>query len=238
MNITRTMTIAPLAALLLAGCSGARYVDVAPGVTSTAPGQLRPLTVLASADGLDDVPLLDLPPLPKWPRTLRSGGAAYAMLDLAPYVGQLGVLSQYERADAGVGVGVTAGYRTPLAGAKTLGFEFIFETSNHYNAAAGVDATATRLLGAARLNMKMDTKLTPFALVGGGLYQLQYAQLDPRFDLSGLGLLFGGGVDFTPNPKFTLRAELGAHVWAAAEESGDGGVAGTIAINLGAGVSF
>jgi opacity protein-like surface antigen len=194
--------------------------------------------VLASADGIDDAPVLALPPLEKWPRTMWQGGAVYAAVQLAPYVGQFGVIAERDRADTGNGVGIVAGYRSPLTGSASLGFEIIVEQSSHRNDAAATDATATRALAGVRFSTKMDEKLNPFVMAGGGIYSLAFDGLDTKYHLSGLGFAIGGGVEYAPNPTFTLRAEIDAHVWAAAEESGHGGVAETLTFGLGAGVSF
>jgi hypothetical protein len=93
-------------------------------------------------------------------------------------------------------------------------------------------------LGAARLNLAMNRKLNPFVVAGGGSYMLDFAEINPRFDLTGPGFMLGGGVDYVPQPAFSVRAELCVHVWEAYEESGDGGVAETLALALGAALSF
>ena len=212
-----------------------------PAATNSAfhPDTARVSMALPAADYKDDAPVLRLPPLERWPRTMWLGGAAYALVQLNPYVAQLGVLSDYERADSGLGFGVVAGYRFPMANAKALGLELAFERSGHTNEDAAVDATATRFVAAARLNLKMDEKFTPFAVAGAGIYKLEFDGMDPKFNLSGLGVMIGGGVDYSPRPSFSLRAELGIHIWAAEEEgSGHGGTAETLAIGLGASVSF
>jgi opacity protein-like surface antigen len=194
---------------------------------------------LPAADYEEDAPVLRLPPLERWPRTMWLGGAAYALVQLNPYVAQLGVLSEYERADSGLGFGVVAGYRVPMSNAKALGFELAYERSGHTNEDAAVDATATRLVVAARLNLKMDEKFTPFAVAGAGIYKLEFDGMDPKFNLSGPGVMIGGGVDYSPKSNFSFRAELGMHIWAAEEEgTGHGGTAETLAIGLGASVSF
>jgi opacity protein-like surface antigen len=245
---------AVVAVLLLSGCSGTALVEPEsprrlctmerrqrPADTGPAfrPDTARVSMALAAADRDEDAPVLQLPPLERWPRTMWLGGAAYALVQLNPYVAQLGVLSQYERADSGLGFGVLAGYRLPMSNAKALGFELAYERSGHTNEDAGVDATATRLVAAARLNMRMDEKLTPFAVAGAGIYKLEFDGIDPRYNLSGLGLMIGGGVDYSPKSSFSLRAELGIHIWAAEEEgTAHGGTAETLAIGLGASVSF
>jgi hypothetical protein len=86
--------------------------------------------------------------------------------------------------------------------------------------------------------MRMDEKTTPFVVAGGGIYQLQFANLDPMYHLSGLGMLVGGGVDFTPQPTISIRAEVGLHIWSAEEESGGGGVAQTVNVGIGVGANF
>ena len=203
------------------------------------PDTARISMALPAADHEEDEPVLRLPPLERWPRTMWLGGAAYALVQLNPYVAQLGVLSDYERADSGLGFGVVAGYRLPMSNAKALGFEFVYERSGHTNEDAAVDATATRLVAATRLSLKMDEKFTPFAVAGAGIYKLEFDGMDPNFNLSGLGVMIGGGVDYSPKSSFSLRAELGMHIWAAEEEgSGHGGTAETFAIGLGASMSF
>ncbi len=80
-------------------------------------------------------------------------GPVYALVELSPYVGQLGVLSDYRRADAGTGFGVVVGYRKPMRNARALGFEVAYGRSGHRNESARTDAVATRLVAAARLSM-------------------------------------------------------------------------------------
>ena len=180
-----------------------------------------------------------LPPLKSWPRYLRSEGPLYALFQLSPLVAQLGIVKDAKRADSGTGIGLVFGYRKPLGGANSLGFEFIYETSQHHNESSDVPATATRLLGGVRWSFRMDERLVPFALAGGGLYELTFDGLDPKFGLSGLGFMIGGGVDFSPSARFALRAELALHIWDAAEKgSGAGGMAETLTLGLGAAVSF
>ncbi len=241
---------AMLAAVLVSGCSRlaatglvcgpagrgppGRATDVLP------PGGLSVSSALAGASEVE-AKFVDLPPVSGWPRPLRAKGPVYALVEFHPYVGQLGVLSETRRADAGTGFGIVAGYRLPMANAKTLGFELNYEWSDHTNEAAGggVDATAKRVVAAARLNMRMDEKLTPFAVAGAGIYKLEFDGMDPTYNLSGLGVMMGGGVDYSPSPSFSIRAELGLHIWAAGEEASDhGGTAETLTLGLGAAVSF
>ena len=248
--LKRTSPVRPavLTALLLSGCSGMALVEPEspraarrPTATASAflPDAARVSMALPAADHEEDAPVLRLPPLERWPRTMWLGGAAYALVQLNPSVAQLGVLSEYERADSGLGFGVVAGYRFPMSNAKALGFEVAYERSGHTNQDADVDAIATRFVAAARLNLKMDEKFTPFAAVGAGIYKLEFDGIDPKFNLSGRGVMIGGGVDYSPKPNFSLRAELGIHIWAAEEEgSGHGGTAETLSVGLGASVSF
>jgi hypothetical protein len=194
---------------------------------------------LAAGLGDEDLPVLELPALEKIPRTMWVGGALYAMVQFSPYVGQLGVLEKYKRADTGAGVGIVAGYRIPVKSTTALGIEFVMDQSAHTSEASDVGATATRILGEARLSMSMDRKLSPFALAGVGIYTLAFDEIDSRYDLSGPGLVIGGGIDFSPKKSFSLRAELDAHFWVAEEEaSGGGGLATTLSLVLGAGMNF
>ena len=231
-------TILLATAAMLNGCASSLAVDAAAGNRIAMPDPVAAMALLASADDLDDAPLVVLPPAPKWPRTLQPNGSNYVMVQFVPYVGQFGVLADYDRADTGQGMSISAGRRIPLAGGTALGIEIDYETSDHFSPSSGVDAAATRLAVAARLSMKMDTKVIPFALAGGGIYALDYEVLDPRYDLSGLGIVLGGGTDFVPTPALTLRVELVAHIWAAAEESGSGGTATTLCLGFGVGSSF
>jgi hypothetical protein len=182
--------------------------------------------------------VLRLPSLSGWPRFMRPAGPLYALVELQPYVGQFGAPADYKRADSGSGIGVVAGYRVPMGGAKALGIEILYERSGHTNEASDVDAGATRLGAGVRLNLRMDERVSAFALVGGGLYALEFDRLDPGFDLHGPGVFFGGGVDFTPGGRATLRAGAVLHVWDAAQKDGSGGAAETLGLNLGAAVSF
>jgi hypothetical protein len=222
----------------VSGCTGGETL------ARSAPTGARPAlhspAALLSGDLGEEAPLLEFPRLERWPRTMYLGGAMYAHVQLSPYVGQFGVLQEYELADAGAGFGVSAGMRFPAGSATALGVELLYERSAHTNAGADVAATATRLLGAARLGFNMDRKLSPFAVVGFGSYSLEFDRLDSQYDVAGPGLLMGGGVDYSPKPKFTIRAELGLHVWTATEQRSGGGTGGaqTLALGLGAAVSF
>lgn len=228
-----------LAAILVSGCSSLVATNLARERVGTFPPEAAGVPSALAAAGEVEIEIVYLPSLSSWPRSLRAKGPMYALYKFSPYVGQLGVLKDYKRADSGIGfLGVAVGYRKPLSGAKAMSFEFIFEQSAHTNESSDVDATATRLLGAVRLNMKMDEKLTPFVVAGGGRYSLEFDELNSKFNLSGLGIMLGGGVDFAPNTGFFVRAELAVHIWDAAEESGNGGRAITPTIGIGAAVSF
>ena len=207
------------------------------------PYELAALThSLASADGSGDEiePVIaDLPDLEKWPRYLRAEGPLYGLVQFSPYVGQFGTPADAKRADSGMGYGLTVGYRVPFSGASALGFEFIYESSGHRNEASDVDARATRIVAGARLSLKMDEKIVPFAVAGLGSYSLKFDGLDSEYDLSGLGVMIGGGINVSPSPRFSFRSELALHLWDAAEEgSGHGGMAETLALALGAAFSF
>lgn len=249
-----------LAAVLVSGCAGAlgprssqprRFQTLEqtetggspsaalPASAALPPGTAELPSALAAVTDVE-VEIVDLPVLSSWPRSLRAEGPTYALFQFSPYVGQFGVLKDYSRADSGVGIGFVGGYRKPLSGAKALAIEVSYGWSFHTNESSEVDATATRLIGAARLNMRMDQKLTPFAVAGGGIYKLEFDGLDEKFNLSGLGVMFGGGVDYAPKTSFSVRAELGLHIWDAAEESasGGGGSATTLMLGIGAALSF
>lgn len=227
-----------LAAILVSGCSSLVAANLAREPVGTFPPEAAEVpSALAAAPDVE-IEIVDLPSLSSWPRSLRAKGPVYALLHVSPYVGQLGVLADYKRADSGMGFGLVGGYRKPMSGAKAMSLEFIFERSGHTNESSDVDATATRILGAVRLNMKMDQKLTPFVVAGGGEYFLKFDELDSKFNLSGLGVMLGAGVDFAPKRGFFVRAELDVHIWDAAEESGNGGMAITPTIGIGAALSF
>lgn len=247
----RASLAAGVVAVLVSGCGGFVATDVVPGAredeplrrsgAAFAPRAAAFSAALAGADGDESVEIQDvyLPALSSWPRSLRAKGPVYALVQVNPFVGQFGVLADYERADTGFGFGIVGGYRKPMSGAKALALEGIFERSSHTNESSDVDATATRLIAAARLNMKMDEKLTPFVVAGGGRYKLEFDGLDSRFNLSGLGVMFGGGIDYAPKTNFSVRAEMNLHIWDAAEEgSGGGGMAETLTLGFGAAVSF
>ena len=224
------------AAFLLSSCSGLVARDLAGEHPPSAPASVGGGLLGAANEGAPQV--VKLPSLGRWPRYLRSQGPFYGLIGLSPYVGQLGILSEKERADSGRGYGAVLGYRVPLRGATCLGIEFMYERSQHWNVSSDVEAVATRSGLALRMSFRMDEKVHPFAMAGGGLYRLEFDQLDPRFDLSGPGVFFGGGVDFSAAARLAVRAEMCLHIWDAAEESGHGGTAGTFTVGLGAAVSF
>ncbi len=231
-----------LAAVLLTGCSS--FV-MEPGRSNrllTPRSSSEIAVALAGANGVGtsaiEIEIVDIPGLSSWPRSLRAAGPMYALFQLQPYVGQFGVIRDQKRADSGLGFGLVFGHRKPMSGAKSLGLEFIFERSGHTNESSAVDATATRLLGAARMNLNMDKELTPFIVAGGGMYSLKFDGLDPKFNLSGLGFMAGGGVDFSPKRNLAVRAELVLHIWDAAQEDGAGGMAETLTLGVGAALSF
>ena len=238
-----------VAALLLAGCVAAgagsgvppdrgEWLARVPGEVVASPRGLPEVTrSLAGATDIQPV-VVDLPPLENWPRYLRSSGPLYGLVQLSPYVGQFGVPADAGRADTGMGYGVVFGYRVPFSGANALGFEVIYEGSSHRNEASDVDASATRIVAGVRASFRMDERTVPFAVAGVGRYSLEFDTLDPRFNLSGLGVMLGGGLNITPSPRFSFRAELALHLWDAAEESGHGGLAETLAVALGAAFSF
>ncbi len=227
-----------VAAVLVSGCSGLVATDTLPPPAGAAPAAAAAVPRALAGAGEVETTFVDLPPVGGWPRVLRTKGPVYALAQFSPYVGQLGVLSDYERADAGMGYGVVFGYRMPMGGAKALSFEAIYEQSSHTSDATGRDATATRIVAASRLSMKMDDKLMPFVVAGGGMYALDFDGLPSEYNLSGLGVMLGGGVDYSPSPGFLIRAEVDVHVWGAAEESGSGGTAQTLTLVVGAAVSF
>jgi opacity protein-like surface antigen len=192
---------------------------------------------LAGASDVQPV-IVDLPPLKNWPRYLRSAGPLYGLVQLSPYVGQFGVPADTGRAGAGIGFGLVFGYRIPFSSTNALGIEVMYESSKHDNDASRVDARAKRLVVGARANFKMDERLVPFAVAGLGRYSLEFDGLDPKYDLSGMGVMFGGGVSFSPKPRLSVRAELNLHLWDAAEASGNGGGAQTLALSFGTAFSF
>jgi opacity protein-like surface antigen len=225
-------------AAALTGCARQDLSPLAAGTRGARADVASPAGRLA-ADFDESMPVVELPPLARLPRTIWTGGSTYALVYFSPYVGQFGVLAEYERADAGMGLGIAAGTRVPFKETTVLGLEFILDSSAHTNTASGVGATAMRTLCGARMSFAMDKKLSPFALAGGGLYSLEYDTLDPEYDLSGLGFMLGGGVDFAPKKKVSLRAELDVHFWVAQEQgAGGGGLATTVCLVLGGGMSF
>ena len=229
-----------LAAFFLAGCFGRESHLSAAGAgdalpaTTTSPA----LLLLAAEQEGPELHAFDLPPLGRWPLSFGGRGPVYAFVQLAPYVGQLGVLAEARRADTGTGFGATFGYRVPLTGARSLGFELICETSSHHNEASDVDGRANRISAGARLSFRADQRIVPFAVAGAGYYELRFEDLGFGTELAGPGLLVGGGVDYVPVKAFTVRLEMNVHVWDAADDYGHGGVAATITIGLGAGTSF
>jgi opacity protein-like surface antigen len=237
--------VAAVTALLLSGCAGVssgvnvpeHRLRIAEEAVARPSASFKITHLLAGATEIQPV-IVDLPPLAKWPRYLRSSGPLYGLVQLSPYVGQFGAPADAGRADAGMGFGAVFGYRVPLSGAKTLGFELMYEASSHNNEASGVDANATRIVAGLRANFKMDERTVPFVVAGVGQYSLEFEGLDPKFNLSGLGVMFGGGVNISPSPRFSFRAEVALHLWDAAEESGNGGLAGTLAVMLGTAFSF
>jgi hypothetical protein len=226
-------------ACAVAGCQGeALTADVRAHGNAAMP-TVGPAHLLAADFEDDDVPVLELPALEKLPRTMWVGGAIYALVHFSPYVGQFGVLEEYQRADDGSGAGFTAGYRVPIKGTVALGIELTVDRSEHFSEATSLDATATRMTGGVRLNTKMDGKLSPFVVAGGGSYTLEFDEIDSGYDLSGPGFVIGGGVDYSPKKAFLLRAEVDVHNWTAREDlSGGGGRATTVLFALGAGTSF
>lgn len=227
-----------LALGLLSGCLGSVPLQLPERAGRAAPAAAARLDGLLSAAIGDVEPKVFHVPVERWPRSLRNAGPVYVLVHLSPYVGQLGAIAETRRADAGSGYGAVLGYRIPAAGATVLGFEILREASGHWNSNSDVAAAATRTCLALRANFRADSKVQPLAVAGGGLYAVEFEGLDPRFDISGPGFLLGGGVDFAPSRRFSARVELSLHVWAAAEESGGGGLAGTLAFNLGAALSF
>lgn len=234
---------------LCAGCAGlpgvAKPVNISvPLGVSAAPGGLDsfalPTSALAAALESEEIEptIVDIPDLPSWPRFLRFRGPMYALVQFEPYVGQMGILADKERADAGMGIGFVGGVRTPMAGGKSLGFEGLLGMSRHYNAASDVDANATRLAGAVRMSFGADEKVVPFVVGGVGRYRLSFDKLPSEYNLSGLGALVGGGVEYVSGGTVSARAELTLHIWDAAQPDGGGGLAETLVLALGAAFSF
>ena len=217
--------------------SGARPAFISGGAAASPQGMSGVTNSLAGASVVQPV-VVDLPPLNKWPRYLRSSGPFYGLVQLSPYVGQFGVPADAGRADAGLGFGLVFGYRVPFSSTNALGFELMYESSSHQNDVSRVDASAKRIVAGVRANFKMDERMVPFAVAGLGKYTLKFDGLDPKYNLSGMGVMFGGGVSFSPKPRLSLRAELALHLWDAAEESGHGGFAQTLALALGTAFSF
>ena len=242
--MTRAGSTAIVAAAALMGC-------VATGPEgSVAGGDLRasaypPLAVevpgLLTSEAGDSVTpqVVSLPPGDGWPRLLPDAGPFYALAQFSPYVGQFGVLADWDRADAGYGLGALFGYRLPLNNAFALGLEVQYEFSEHKNPSAGVDAHHTRYGGAVRATFNFDRKLRPFGVVGGGEYRMEFDSVDPKFFLRGLGVFLGGGVDYVHSGQLAIRGEMTIHIWDAAEIGYDkGGTATTLFLGAGAAFSF
>ncbi len=226
--------------LIAAGCSGPGSYLATIGSGSALPASTTsPALLLPAAEPEGPQPhTFELPSLGRWPLSFGGRGPVYVLAQLSPYVGQLGVLAEARRADTGTGFGAAFGYRVPLTGARSLGFELICETSSHWNEASDVDGTANRISAGARLSFRADQRVVPFAVAGAGYYELRFKDLGFGTELAGPGLLVGGGVDYVPVKAFTVRLEMNVHVWDAADDYGHGGVAATITIGLGAGTSF
>lgn len=191
-----------------------------------------------AAAGEGEVEIVELPPLEKWPRTLRGEGPLYGMLQLTPYVGQFGVVSDTGRADDGVGLGAVFGYKMPFRGTAVLGVEVSYGLSQHWNASSSVGASATQAGLGLRAAFRMDGMLNPFATAGLGYYTMAFDNLDSKFDLSGLGGYVGGGVDVSSTKALSIRTEAKLHLWEAADSMGGGGLAETLTVSLGAAWSF
>jgi hypothetical protein len=241
---------AALAALVLAGCSGTAFVQPGPKGDAVFPeGAVRASSLLPArgrsrfrpaevTEVEEDLPVLRLPTLERWPRTMRQSGAAYALVQLNPYVGQLGVLAEGKRADAGMGYGLVCGYRFKVRGTTAFGLEIAHEASNHTNEVSGTEARAKCTGMGLRASLRADENLSPFVAVGVGGYSLDSIELPPEYDLSGAGVTVRSGAEYSPSRRFSVRTELSVGVWEAADEVGGKGLAATVTIGVGAAVSF
>jgi opacity protein-like surface antigen len=182
--------------------------------------------------------VVTLPALSQWPRYLSGRSPWYGHISLSPYVGQMGILSDIERAGSGSGFGAVFGYDIPLFSTTSLGFEMRYGQSSHHNPSSDVSARATRLGAGLRMSFSIDDKLRPFFVAGTGTYSMAFDELDSRFDLSGPGFYFGGGGSYAFKDRFSLKAGMCMHIWEAAEDSGNGGTAQTLTVNIGTAFSF
>lgn len=250
---TRPARFVISAALLVPGCSGTALVGAGPLEGATFPGdalrvssalpagrrsRFRPAATVGAEAEADSPPVLQLPPLERWPRTMWIEGAAYALVQFNPYVGHLGVVAERKRADAGLGYGLVCGYRMTVRGTTVLALEAGFDASEHENEVSRTGAHATRVGLGLRASFRGDERLQPFMTAGAGRYALDFDDMSPEYDLSGLGVSFGGGVDFSPSRRFSARGELSMGLWEAADEFGGSGLAATVTFGLGAMVSF
>ncbi len=169
---------------------------------------------------------------------MRQDGAAYALVQFSPYVGQFGVLAGSGRADAGLGYGMVLGYRAIVRGSTSVALEVSHEASVHRNSLAGTASHANRAGLGLRASLHSDEKLQPFVSAGAALYTLRFDDMPTKFDLSGPGAFVAGGVDYSFSSRFTARAELSLGLWEAADETGGGGLAATITLGTGAAFSF
>jgi len=234
----KTLLAATCALLLLTGCASS-LVSFPPRPTAAAIADV-PSTAdaLLAADSVEPE-IVALPPLPRWPILMRTAGPFYTHVMLAPLVIQTGILADARRADAGAGVSFAFGMVLFTGGTTMLGLEGVFGQSSHYNPTSEVDGTASRQCVAGRLLMGGDQARHPFVVAGVGSYALAFDGLDDRFDLSGIGVYAGGGVDFVTTRNLSVRVDGEVHIWDAAESgSGNGGVAGTVRIGVGAALSF
>jgi len=239
------------AAAFLAGCatayvpvlSGDERVVCAGGQTVLA-GVMPDLASILPAAGPEAAMqprTVELPSLPRWPGFISMKGPVYAMVEILPLVAQAGAPADAKRAGTNnqIGIGIQAGYRVLIGGTTALGVEFYYQASEHRNTLSDVPAMAERTGVGVRLNFRMDTAKSPFAVVGVGDYALSFEGLDPKYDLGGMGVLLGGGVDFImPGNSLAVRAEAGLHLWDATDATGAGDLAGTLAFGVGALFSF
>ena len=253
--MSRRYSLLPAVLLALAGCAATANLSPESPQTTTSlsieqafpPGAVRVSSALlarrrsrapSTEVGDDDAPLLRLPPLERLPRTMWLKGAAYALVQFNPYVGQLGVLAESKRADAGLGFGVVCGYRLTVRGTTAVGLEVSYDASEHTNEISQTGARASRTGLGLRASLHADEKLSPFLAAGVGLYAIDFGDLPPKYDLSGSGVFLGGGADFSPSSRFSMRGELSLGLWEATDELGGGGIAATLTLGLGAVVSF